>query len=173
MYCFFRFFSFFVFGDLWPESYPGHLPGIARVLVWPRDIPGTPGDQEESTYGSTPPPSTPWWPLFRIQMAASTRVLVAPRGAVVWTRSTIIVVSTAVAWTRPLVPWCPRDVPGSYQHPGDAGEVSGIASRSQIVKYKKRKKTKKTVQKTKKTKFFGFFQEKMIWFVYIKKTTIY
>ena len=150
LYCFFSFFSFFVFGDLWPESYPGHLPGIARVLVYPGTSLGHPGNRGESTYGSMPPPSTPWWPLFRIQMAASTRVLVAPRGAVVWTRSTIIVVSTAVAWTRPLVPWCPRDVPGSHQQPGDAEKASGRALRPQISKYKKLKKTKKTVQKTKK-----------------------
>ena len=62
----------------------------------------------------------------------------------------------------PWSPGCPRDVPGSYQHPGDAGEVSGIAFRSQIAKYKKRKKTKKTVQKTEKNEIFWIFSRKNI-----------
>ena len=56
---------------------------------------------------------------------------------------------------------CPMDVPGSYQRPGDAGEASGRAFRSQIAKYKKLQKTKKTVQKTKKKlKFLDFFKKK-------------
>ena len=133
LYWFFSFFPFFVFGYLWPESYPGRLPGIARALVWPRDIHGTSSIarvlKSQTKFQKLVPKSH----FASPPDAAPHRVLVALEGLLSGFDLRSSWCPRRCRGPAPLVPWvsqgCPRVTPTTWRCREGGRESSPVTNR--------------------------------------------